>query len=157
MNRQLIEQLVTKHEGRRSHVYTDTVGKPTIGIGWNLDNPDSVEICDHYGLSLGELKAGTVSLTDAQIDEVFSYQLTEAIGVTQKLFPNFDTMPDNVQAVICDMVFNMGEPAFSQFHATIAALNDGDWKLAAQHALQSLWAKQVPHRAADDAQLLQEV
>ena len=29
-------RLIEDHEGRRSHIYTDTVGKLTIGVGRNL-------------------------------------------------------------------------------------------------------------------------
>lgn len=155
MNRTLIEQLVTKHEGRRAAVYTDTAGKLTIGIGWNLDGAESQDICDHFGLDLEGLKHGCTTLTDAHIDEVFEYQLSEVIGQAMKLLPGFNAMPDTVQAVVCDMIFNLGEPDFAQFHATIAALNAGDWKTAAIHAGESLWAKQVPTRAKDDMQLLE--
>ena len=31
--------LISKHEGKRLCVYKDTMGHPTIGIGYNLDNP----------------------------------------------------------------------------------------------------------------------
>ena len=30
--------LIWRHEGKRRCVYTDTMGHPTIGIGYNLDN-----------------------------------------------------------------------------------------------------------------------
>lgn len=155
MNRTQIETWIAGHEGRRSVVYDDTVGKPTIGIGWNLDDAESQDICDHFGLNLAELKAGTAALTDAQIDEVFDYQLSEVIVQAGKLLPGFDAMPDTVQMVVCDMLFEMGEPSFSQFHETLAALHAGDWKLAAVHAGQSKWATQVPDRAKSDMQLLE--
>jgi lysozyme len=154
MDRALIENLIEKHEGRRHSVYKDTLGILTIGVGWNLEDSDSDIICSHFGLSLDDLRSGAVALTDAQIDEVKSYQINEVILTARRIFPNFDSMPDTVQAVVCDMLFNLGETRFSKFVSTIAVLKLGDWKQAAIDAGNSLWAKQVPHRAADDIALL---
>ncbi|MGH7594681.1 MAG: glycoside hydrolase family protein [Gemmatimonadales bacterium] len=148
-----ITELIEQHEGRRNRVYLDPRGIPTIGVGWNLNDPDSDVIAGHFGLDLANLKSG-VTLTDAQIDEVRNYQINEATLAAKRIFPNFDMMPANPQAVIVDMIFNLGEPRFSQFVNTIAQLKAGNWKQAAIDAGNSLWAKQVPNRAKDDIALL---
>lgn len=149
-----ITELVQQHEGRRKNAYKDTKGKLTIGVGWNLDDPDSDVIATHFGLDLAALKAGTAALTDDQIDQVRDYQINEATLAAKRIFPNFDTMPENPQAVIVDMIFNLGETRFSKFVSTIGQLKAGNWKQAAIDAKASLWAQQVPHRAADDIALL---
>jgi GH24 family phage-related lysozyme (muramidase) len=154
MNRVLIEQLLVKHEGRRNKVYPDSRGILTIGIGFNLEDGDARDICDHYGLDLAALKSGTATLTDQQIDEIFDYQLTEAISESMSILPNFNQMPDTVQAVVVDMTFNLGLTRFSKFVSTIGQLKQGNYKQAAIDAKASLWAQQVPHRAADDIALL---
>lgn len=154
MDRTLIENLIGKHEGRRAAVYQDSRGVLTIGCGWNLEDGDSQDICDHFGLDLNALKNGTETLTEPQIDQVFSYQLSRTISEAMQLFPNFSTMPDTVQAVVCDMIFNLGIGGFSKFHRTVAALTAGNWKQAAIDAGESLWAQQVPNRAKDDISLL---
>lgn len=154
MNRALIENLIEKHEGRRYKVYSDSRGILTIGVGFNLEDAGAKDICDRYGLDLDELKTGAVALTDPQIDEIFDFQLTAVISAATGIFPNFANMPDTVQAVVCDMIFNLGETRFSKFVSMIAVLKLGDWKQAAIDAGNSLWAKQVPHRAADDIALL---
>jgi hypothetical protein len=79
MNRAFIEAL-GKHGGRRNKVYLDSPEIPTIGIDLVHKNGDARDICNHYGLNLADLKAGTAILTDTQIDEIFDYQLTEAIS-----------------------------------------------------------------------------
>lgn len=150
----LIQQLIEKHEGRRKTAYKDTVGKLTLGVGWNLDDPDSDVIATHFGLNLVDLKSGAAALTDAQIDQVRDYQINEAILAAKNIFPNFDTMPPNPQAFIVDAIFNMGETRFSKFVSTIGQLKAGNWKQAAIDAKASLWAQQVPNRAADDIALL---
>lgn len=152
----MITELIEKHEGRRKTVYTDSRGILTIGVGWNLEDPDSDVIAGHFGLDLADLKAGTAALTDDQINQVRDYQINEAILAAKKIFPNFDTMPQNPQAVIVDMIFNLGETRFTKFVSTIGQLKAGNWKQAAIDAAASLWAKQVPHRAADDIALLNE-
>src|SRR6266566_3805866 len=131
MDRALIEKLIERHEGRRHGVYKDTLGNLTIGVGWNLEDADSETICEHFGLNLSDLRSGLDTLTDSQISQVFDYQVTATISAAMSVFPNFQMMPDTVQAVVCDMIFNLGETRFSKFVSTIAVLKKGDWKQAA--------------------------
>lgn len=155
MNRQMIEQLVQKHEGRRTAVYLDTMGHPTIGIGWNLDGAGAADICDHYGINLADLREGKEILTETQIDEIFDCQLTEVISQANRLLPNFPTMPDTVQSVVCDLLFNMGVTRFSKFVSTIGQLKRGDWKQAAGDLRSSLWFHQVKSRGTDNVGILE--
>lgn len=155
MDRAFIEQLITKHEGRRNRAYKDSLGILTIGIGWNLEDPDSIDICDHFELDLDALKNGEALLTNRQIDEVFDYQLTRTISDACSVLPGFMAMPDKVQAVVVDMLFQLGLPRYRKFVNMIAALRAGDWKQAAIDAAASLWAQQTPNRAADDIALLE--
>ncbi len=154
MNRKMIEDLITKHEGYKSRVYFDSKGNPSIGIGWNLNSAGSDVLCHLLGVSLDDLKSGRVYLSDGLIDKAFDYQLGAALLSAAHLFPGFMSMPDVVQAVIADMIFNMGYPRFATFRDMIAALNSGDWKRAAVAAGDSLWAEQVPSRAKDDIHIL---
>jgi len=62
------------------------------------------------------------------------------------------------QAVILDMVFNMG---VSRFNAntcvkTFAAIQDNDWEKAANEMLESKWAKQVGQRAIRLSQMMRK-
>lgn len=155
MDRLLIENLITKHEGKRASVYHDTVGKMTVGVGFNIDAPGAASICAMFGIDYAGLHLGTVTLTPSQIDEIFDYQLNKVIGQALTLLPTFNTMPDSVQAVVCDMIFNLGLNGFSQFKQMIAALEEGNWKLAATCASQSKWAMQTGNRAKDDIFLLE--
>lgn len=157
MHVQLIYSLIERHEGRREKAYKDSVGKLTIGVGWNLDDPDSDVIASHFDLDLADLKSGKSGLNDDQITQVRDYQINEAILAAKRIFPNFDTMPENPQAVIVDMIFNLGETRFSKFVSTIGQLKSGNWKQAAIDAKASLWAKQAPARAAEDIALLNAV
>lgn len=156
MDRIFIDTLIEKHEGRRATVYADTAGKATIGVGWNLDDPSAALIAFHFGLDLTELKNGTAALTDGEIDEIKDYQIGVVIRQAMSIFDNFMEMPDGVQAAIVDMLFNLGETRFTKFVSTIGQLKAGDYTQAGIEAGNSLWAKQVPNRAADDIKLLYE-
>jgi lysozyme len=146
--------LIQKHEGLRLHVYKDTAGKPTIGYGFNLNSQGARPICNLCGLDYDGLVAGTVDLTQEQADAIFEHQLgmveTQA-GIT---FKNFEAMPANVQAVIADLIFNLGWAGFLEFHQTILALKAGNWGEAADNLIQSKWYLQVPSRAKEDIALL---
>jgi len=155
VNRTFIEQLIIKHEGSRLSVYKDTRGNLTIGVGFNLDSLNAPSICSMFGINYEAVASGEASLTQAQVDEVFEYQLSLVMGSAMQIFPTFIMMPDNVQAAICDMIFNLGMGGFVKFTQTIADLKAGNYSQAAHDALNSEWAKQVPSRAADDARLLE--
>jgi lysozyme len=155
VNRTFIEQLITGHEGTRLSVYRDTRGNLTTGVGFNLDSPDAPRICAMFGINYSAVSSGAVSLTQEQVDEIFQYQINSAIGQAMAIFPTFCTMPDNVQAVVCDQIFNLGLSGFQGFVNEISAIKAGNYIQAAADALDSEWAKQVPSRAADDAKLLE--
>jgi lysozyme len=155
MNRILIENLIAKHEGRKSSVYKDSEGLLTIGIGFNLEAPAALAICQQFGLDHAALMNGTAILTGDQIDEIFQYQLNKVLQQAQVTLPTFNTMPDEVQAVVCDQIFQLGWAGFQKFQNEIACLKSGSWKDAAANLLDSTYAKQTPNRAQENAAILE--
>ena len=59
----------------------------------------------------------------------------------------FDDLPEEVQRIIANMLFNMGRPRLSRFHKMKKAIDNGDWIEASVQMKDSLWARQVPNRA----------
>jgi lysozyme len=155
MNMPLVTALVTKHEGYRCVVYIDTRGRRTIGIGFNLDDRLAVDVCRIFALDWNALVDGTATLTLPQAEAIRDFFIAGARQAALRVIPGFDSLPDNVQAVVVDMLFEMGEPVFAGFHATIGAINNGDYKGAASQMKQSAWYGQVPSRAQEDCQLMQ--
>jgi lysozyme len=149
-----VQQLITKHEGFRCVVYRDTRGRRTIGIGFNLDDPGAETTCQVHGLDYLTLLDGSSMITLKEASAVRDDKILAAKFAAQGTIPNFDGLPDNVQAVVLDMIFNMGWPVFSGFHATIAAINAGDFRTAASNMKQSAWYGEVPSRAQEDCQLM---
>lgn len=157
MDRQRAKDLIQGHEGSRNWVYNDSVGIPTIGIGFNLQKADARARIEALGVDYDALLAGKVSLTNAQIDILFNGDLDIAIGDGSGHVTDFWNLADDAQLAIVDMVFNLGGPRFGAFQQAIAAFNAAppDYLTAAAQMADSKWAKvDVPHRAADDIALV---
>jgi len=130
------KDLIIKHEAIVLHPYMDSVGKETIGVGHNLtDN----------GIS-----------TDAAM-----FILDEDIATAKqdllKIFEDFDELPEDAQAVMIDMMFNLGYSRFSKFKRMIAAVKIRDFKTAAKEAKDSKWCKQVKSRCDENCEILESV
>eukprot|EP01052_Picozoa_sp_SAG31_P056225 SAG31_NODE_15974_length_728_cov_10.190779_1_plen_107_part_10 len=62
--------IVSKHEGRRKCVYTDTTGHKTIGVGYNLDQPGAKFMIASVGADFDKVYSGKQCLNDKQIDQI---------------------------------------------------------------------------------------
>jgi GH24 family phage-related lysozyme (muramidase) len=141
---------VAKHEGRRAHVYRDSKGHPTIGVGFNLDRGDARKVLASVGADYDRVRAGAQDRTDAQIDALLDVALRGAVETVRAALPGFDALKPAQQDALIDMAFNLGSGGFPKFQKMIAALNAGDARTAAAEARDSLWARQVgPERVAD--------
>ena len=67
---QLVAKTIGLNEGIRKDVYKDTKGNKTIGVGFNLEDTSNQVALDALGLNRDELKAGTRSLTDREVNEL---------------------------------------------------------------------------------------
>lgn len=113
------------HEGFRSKVYIDTVGKRTIGYGRNLDDKG---VSEHEADLL--LRNDVIDVVTELSDFSFWSELT-----------------DNRQAVLIDMAVNLGMGGLVNFKNLIRALGNHDYETAAKEMLDSKWAQQLPSRS----------
>jgi lysozyme len=144
-----IAQFITKHEGRKNKPYKCPAGKNTIGVGWNFDaNPLPQHIADY-------LKENG-KITDAMIDYLLRISITNAVLDCEKIFPEFNNFTDNRRMALIDFVFQLGAGGARKFVHAIAAINTGRWEDAAKEMLDSRWAKQVPKRAKEVIELIEE-
>lgn len=146
---------IAKHEGCKLTVYRDTRGFRTVGYGFNLDAGDAKTICLKLNISFTLLILGSLALTQQQADDILSMQIAPCIDTAAAIFPMFELYPDNVKIVIVDLIFNLGHAGFDNFKHFIDAIRHQDWKGAAAHLADSLWAKQVKTRADDNIALLE--
>lgn len=120
----LVAQLID-HEGLRTRVYTDTVGKVSIGIGRNLtDN----------GISREE----ALILADHDIDAA-----VQDLATAYRWFVNLD---DVRWRAVVDFRFNLGPTKFRTFRHFIHAMAVQNYATAAAELEASRWATQVQPR-----------
>jgi lysozyme len=125
MNRERLAEQLTIDEGRRARVYTDTVGKLTVGVGRNISDRAFSE--DEIDLMLNN----DIKLVEAQLD---------------RSLPWWRQMNDARQNVLANMCF-MGIGTLLGFVNTLKAMKEGRYDAAAAGMLNSKWAKQVGQRA----------
>jgi len=142
--------LIKKHEGQKNSVYIDTVGKRTIGVGFNLERKDAPSIMKQIGADYNKILSGEQSLNDNQIKELFQINIRTAYADAKKYLPQFDGLPKNVKLAILDMSFNLGYPRLSKFKNTKHHIERGYYKRAGEEILNSKWASQVKQGRAQN-------
>lgn len=115
-----------RDEGVRLKPYRDTVGKLTIGVGRNLDD---------------------VGISEDEANAMLQNDISGACGDLDDALPWWETLDPVRQRVLVNMCFNMGIETLLGFHATLGAIQRGDWQAAHDGMLASHWADQVGARA----------
>lgn len=136
INQQAVANYIANHEGCQLKLYYCTAGKASIGIGRNLDDRG-------------------ISQDEAQL--MFTNDLNLALSDLIRIFSDFTKLPDNAQIVLMDMMFQLGLPKFCKFSKMIDHIKHKNWKGAADELLDSIYAKQVPKRANENAELLRQI
>jgi lysozyme len=134
-----IEQLkkeLTEDEGCKYEIYLDHLGYKTFGVGHLCKATDPEN----------DLEVGS-EVTKERVDECFSNDIEKVIEDCIILYEDFYTLPDEVQLIVANMMFNLGRPRLTNFVRMRQAVNKHDWQEAKIQMLDSKWAKQVPNRA----------
>ena len=131
----LIDMLIL-HEGLELKPYQCTADKTTIGVGRNLSD---------------------VGITE----EESKYLLLNDLLRIQKEVENWtfmESLSEPRQAVLLDMVFNMGISRFNPktWIKTFTAIQNKDFEKAANEMLESKWSKQVGQRAIRLSQMMRK-
>lgn len=87
------------------------------------------------------------SCAKSRVNECFEQDTNSAIKDCESLFDNFQELPETIQLVVVNMMFNLGKPRLSGFKKMIKAVNSEDWEEAANQMIDSKWYNQVPNRA----------
>lgn len=130
----MLQKLSYKNEGFVAIPYIDSLGNETIGIGWCLNT------------------------TPMTLDEAMFINKSQLLRVEKEVADNihFYYGLNNVRkCVLIDMAFNMGINGLMGFKKFLDHLSKGEWDLASQEMLNSLWAKQVGNRAERLVQMIE--
>ena len=133
MNVENVKQTLVKHEGLRLHMYQDSVGIWTIGVGHNLEDKGISE------------RVAALMLED---------DIEDALTDLQRNINFFDELPEQAQEALVNLCFNLGIPRLMQFKKTLAFLKECKWEKAANELLDSRYASQVGYRAVEVAQMI---
>ena len=150
-----LKRRLVDEEGWRNHVYTDTLGHPTIGVGFNLDRDDAHVCLANVNANYEHVRNGTSDLSNDQVSELLDNCIAVCETELLHVHPSYDTYPEPVQIVLLDMLFNMGLGVFVTFKHMHEAVRASDWVRAAREMLASTWAVQVPTRAHALAELME--
>lgn len=128
----------------------DTKGHPTIGIGYNLDNPGARAAIAAVGADYDSIRSGSTCLSDKQVMELFKPSYNSAVAGARRAVSSFDRLCCGVQKVMTDMDYNLGDGGFASFGTFISLINAGKWADASADGRNTAWCGQVGSRCSED-------
>ena len=132
---QLREQLEID-EGVKYDIYLDHLGLPTFGIGHLVTKTDP-----ESGQAVG------TPISKERVAECFDMDVQSVINDCNKLYEDLENLPEEVQQIIANMMFNMGYTRLSKFKGMKRGVDSKDWNQAADEMVDSRWYRQVTNRA----------
>lgn len=139
-------EMLKRHEGYRAEPYLDTVGKWTVGYGRNLED-NRLTLAETLQL----LREGP---TESFYAGLLRHDAEKARTVAEMSFPNWPIHSDPRQAVVENMIFNLGQGKFLGFRRMREAFICQDYGRASIEMLRSKWATQVGPRAVELADMM---
>ena len=136
MNIEKLREELERDEGCVYNVYLDHLGYPTFGIGHLVLDSDP-----EHGLEVGD------AVSEDRVIEVFEQDVQSVLSDCNRLYEDFDDLPEEVQRVIANMMFNMGLTRLSKFRGMKRGVDARDWNQAADEMVDSRWYRQVTNRA----------
>ena len=136
MNIEEFKKEIEIDEGCKYEIYLDHLNLPTFGIGHLIldSDPESGE------------EVGT-PVSEDRVSECFNKDVHTVLSDCEKLYEDFYTLPEEVQRIIANMMFNMGYPRLSKFKGMKAGGDAREWQQAADEMVDSRWYNQVTNRA----------
>ena len=129
-----LRDTLNKHEGFKLKVYLDSEGNPTVGRG-------------HLVLPQDNLKVGD-TITKKQAEAFYEKDVNDARQVAENFVPNvWGNLSPQRQNVLTNMSYNLGGTKLGKFKNLKSALQTGDYDLASDEMMNSIWSGQVGRRA----------
>ena len=136
MNIEVLRKELELDEGVKYEIYNDHLGYATFGIGHLVIDSDP-----EYGQEIG------TPVSEDRVIEAFNKDVQIVLADCEQLYYGFNVLPEEVQLIIANMMFNMGRPRLSKFKGMKAGVDTQDWNKAADEMIDSAWYRQVPNRA----------
>ena len=136
MNIDVLRKELELDEGVKYEIYNDHLGYATFGIGHLVIDSDP-----EHGQEIG------TAVSEDRVIEAFNSDVQTVLADCEQLYYGFNVLPEEVQLIIANMMFNMGRPRLSKFIGMKAGVDSQDWNKAADEMIDSAWYRQVPNRA----------
>ena len=136
MNIDQLRKELEADEGRIDEIYTDHLGYPTFGIGHLV-----VEHDPEFGKEIGTY------VPEYRVIKAFKQDIETVLSDCNRLYEDFEDLPEEAQRVIANMMFNMGYTRLSKFRGMKRGVDARDWNDAADEMVDSRWYNQVTNRA----------
>ena len=136
MNLDKLREELAEDEGCKYEIYLDHLGLPTFGIGHLITKNDP-----EYGKDVGTV------IEQSRVQSAFNLDIAVTIEDCHRLYKDFTDLPEEVQLIIANMMFNLGYPRLSKFKGMKAGVDARSWSSAADEMVDSRWYTLVPHRA----------
>ena len=136
MNIDKLREEIAYDEGSVNKIYLDHLGLPTFGIGHLVLDSDP-----EYGYEVG------TPIKETRCNDAFDQDVKSVLNDCTILYDNFDELPEEVQRIIANMMFNRGRPRLSKFKGMKRGVDARDWNSAADEMVDSAWYRQVTKRA----------
>lgn len=126
MNLTQIENMLLIDEGMELFPYKCTANKWTIGVGRNIEEK---------------------GISKAEAMFMLKNDIRECYLDLQKIFEGFHKFPEQIQYVLINMRFQLGQGGFRSFKNMIHAFKHSHYKQAALEMQNSKWHRQTTKRA----------
>ncbi|HIE41556.1 MAG TPA: hypothetical protein EYP80_02725 [Candidatus Aenigmarchaeota archaeon] len=113
---------IKENEGFMGMPYKDSLGKLTIGYGTLLP------------------------INEEEGELLLKYRLDKAIKELQIKKPYVKELPEPIQEVLYEMVYQLGVSKLMKFKRMWKAIEDRDWDKMIKEMRDSKWYKQTPNR-----------
>ena len=159
---------IEEHEGRKACVYLNYKRIKTIGVGYNMQNPNALEDFRSIDADYDKFNNGPTTpwnvkcncsavpcLLDAQTNKLFALTLTAAVSDAQKFISNFAALCCPVQNVVVDMAFTFGIERLYELEEFASLIEEQYWKAAADYLSISKWCLvEAQKRCSEDAAIV---
>jgi len=134
---EVLKQQIEADEGRVNAVYLDTHQLKTAGVGHLLVEGKDPE----YEWQVG------APVAHEGVEEWFDEDIKVTLNECCWLNDDFEQLPEEVQLIVANMMYNLGRPWLSKFVKFLAAVDTRDWEICAREMADSRWHRQVQNRS----------
>jgi len=94
--------------------------------------------------------------TDEEVLALFVSDVERAKRAAQRKIQSFYSHPEKIRLVLISLAYNVGDKGFEKFVKFRAAMERGDYAMAAKELENSLWFNQLPERARHHIAVIKE-